>query len=86
MYIQHDICGYVPVAGDLAYPDKLLLTVDLNRDKDKSQSDSDSVFGASGAEVSTHPHDTDHHLFFTKQYVNDYAHNSLPVEGNFHKV
>ena len=51
MYIQHDIRGYTPVAGDLAYPDKLLLTVDLTRNKDKSQSDSDSVFAASGTEV-----------------------------------
>ena len=47
VYIHHDIRGYTPVAGDLAYPDKLLLTAGLN---DK-QSDTDSVFGPSGTEV-----------------------------------
>ena len=45
-----DIRGYAPAAGDLAYPDKLLVTADI-LEKDKSHSDSDSVFGASGTEV-----------------------------------
>lgn len=50
LYIQRDIRGYTPVAGDLAYPDKLLVTADIAQDREKSQSDSDSVF-ASGTEV-----------------------------------
>lgn len=51
LYIQHDIRGYTPVSGDLAYPEKLLVTAGITRDKEKSQSDSDSVFDPSGTEV-----------------------------------
>lgn len=49
LYIQRDIRGYTPAGGDLAYPDKLIVTASI-QDKDKSHSDSDSVF-ASGTEV-----------------------------------
>lgn len=51
LYIQRDIRGYTPVAGDLAYPDKLLVTADIAQDRDRSHSDSDAVFSASGNEV-----------------------------------
>ena len=49
LYVQRDIRGYTPAGGDLAYPDKLIVTASI-QDKDKSHSDSDSVF-ASGTEV-----------------------------------
>lgn len=50
LYIQREIRGYAPAAGDLAYPDKLLVTVDLMQDTDRTHTDSDSVFAASGTE------------------------------------
>ena len=53
LYIQRDIRGYTPVSGDLAYPEKLLVTASINRDKENPLSDNDSVFDqdSSGLEV-----------------------------------
>ena len=54
-YIQTDIRGYSPAPGDLAYPDKLLVAVQISASEaglDETTTDSDSVFEASGTEVS----------------------------------
>lgn len=50
-YIQTDIRGYSPAAGDLAYPDKLIVASEVAQEQNDRLSDSDSVFDTSGTEV-----------------------------------
>ena len=59
-YVQTDIRGYSPVAGDLAYPDKLLVanqaamaaaTAAQDLEEGGGGGEFDSVFDTSGAEV-----------------------------------